>query len=136
MPDRRDFLQSSLLFTGGVLFASSRRASAAGEGYPANLFYTAEQPGIWDQKIGSHVPRMTLEDGQVTVFTKHGMSEEHFIVRHTLVGADGSVLGSQTFSPEDEEARSRYALPEGYRGRLYATSFCNKHDLWLSTLEV
>ena len=60
------------------------------------------------------------------------MTEKHFIVRHTLVTEEGKVLGAKTFSPNDEEARSSYKLAPEYKGKkLYATSFCNKHDMWV-----
>ncbi len=75
-------------------------------------------------------------DGQkVIVETDHGMSAKHFIVRHTLVSKDGEVLGEKTFTPDDE-AISSYTLPAGYKGKLYATSFCNKHDFWLAESKV
>ncbi len=64
--------------------------------------------------------------------TDHGMSVKHFMVRHTLVDADGKQLGAKTFIPEDGHAVSTNTLPENYKGKLYATSFCNKHDFWLA----
>ena len=101
-----------------------------------SIVYTNESPGKWDQKQGSHAPVMTVDGGKVTVKTNHPMSEKHFIVRHTLVLADGSVLGSKTFVGTDPEAVSQYDLPEGYSGLLYATSFCNLHDFWMSETKI
>ena len=63
----------------------------------------------------------------------HPMTEPHFIVRHTLVGDDGEVLGEKTFSPDNEKAVSEFKVPTGKKVR-YATSFCNKHDFWVTEL--
>ncbi len=67
--------------------------------------------------------------------TKHPMSSEHFIVRHTLVLADGTTVGAKTFTPADKP-ESSYELPAGYKGKITATSFCNQHDFWLSEMTV
>ena len=85
---------------------------------------------------GGEGSAITVNGGKVTVFTKHGMSEKHFIVRHTLVLADGSVIGAKVFSGTDKEAKSSYELPAGYKGKIFATSFCNLHDLWLNEATV
>ena len=84
------------------------------------------------KKVGSHAPQLTVAGGKVTVFTKHGMSAKHYIVRHTLVLADGTVVGAKTFAPTDAEAKSTFELPAGYSGAFYATSFCNLHDFWMT----
>jgi superoxide reductase len=60
------------------------------------------------------------------------MTEKHFIVRHTLVAPDGTVLGEKTFTPAEAKAESSFELPKGQGGTLYATSFCNLHDFWLT----
>lgn len=139
MKNRREFLKGSLLAAGGVAAAQAIPAFAdshgGGSGLPSNILYTAEDPGVWEKKIGSHAPQVRIEDGKVTLTTNHGMSTEHFIVRHTLISADGEVLGAVTFQPEDEP-QSSHQLPEGYSGKLYATSFCNKHDFWMTEVTV
>ena len=61
------------------------------------------------------------------------MSAEHYIVRHTLVSSDGEVLGTKTFSPSDNEAVSVYEL-ETVPEHIYATSFCNLHDFWVTKI--
>jgi len=137
MTNRRSFLQASLALGVGALAARTAPVAAAQDsGLPGNIIFTSANPGIWAGKEGSHAPQVTVEGRKVGVFTKHGMSEEHFIVRHTLVAADGTMLGARTFSPSEEEARSEHELPEGYSGKLYATSFCNKHDMWLTEFAV
>ena len=112
-----------------------RRGPATLGGLPANLIYSAAAPGVWQTKVESHAPQVSVADGKLTIKTKHPMNEEHYIVRHTLVSADGQVLGATTFYPSDKP-ESAYVLPAGYAGKLYATSFCNKHDFWVAELTV
>ncbi|MBV5317044.1 MAG: twin-arginine translocation signal domain-containing protein [Desulfobulbaceae bacterium] len=64
---------------------------------------------------------------KVAVVTKRTMSDQHFIVRHTLVLEKGTYVGATTFTPTDKP-ESSYALPNGYKGKFYTTSFCNQHD--------
>jgi len=91
----------------------------------------SSHPRTWSLQKGSHLPKIELTGGKVKVSTKHSQSEDHYIVRHTLLLADGTVVGSTTFSPEEKPV-SEYELPDGYKGSLFATSFCNRHDLWLA----
>jgi len=134
MNNRRDFIKSTLVVASGM--AIGRSALAGASLSVPGLIYTAEDPGMWAKKVKSHAPRVSKKEGGIEIFTKHGMSEKHFIVRHTLVTADGKVLGSKTFYPSDEEARSFFLLPSGSGGRFYATSFCNKHDFWVTEFQV
>ena len=64
--------------------------------------------------MDSHLPSIAIDGNQVTVETNHGMSNKHFIVRHTLISKDGEVLGEKTFTPDDDDAISSYTLPDGY----------------------
>jgi len=86
--------------------------------------------------MGSHLPLVSVKDKKVTILTKHPMSEKHYIVRHTLVAADGTVLGEKTIYPTDKKAESDYELPDGHGSVLYATSFCNKHDFWVAAVKI
>lgn len=134
MNNRRDFLKTSLIATGGMLAGGTARASSD---VPfAGVIYTADNPGQWAGKVNSHAPKVAVDSGKVTITTDHPMSVKHYIVRHTLVTPEGEVLGATTFTPADEEPVSTHQLPEGYSGKLYATSFCNKHDFWLTELSV
>lgn len=133
MSNRRDFLKASLAVAAGASAGSITLASADSGALPKGVIYTRENPGKWDKKVNSHLPVVTVDGGKVTVETKHGMSEKHFIVRHTIVAADGEVLGEKTFSPSDDDAKSVFELPAG-KTALYATSFCNKHDMWVATI--
>ena len=135
MTKRRDFIKASVAMTAGAIATRIAPASAGNASFPQGIIYTKDQPGKWAKKVGSHAPIVTVDGNKVTVKTKHGMSEKHYIVRHTLVSADGEVLGEKTFYPSDEEALSVFEVKQG-AGALYATSFCNKHDFWVTAFSV
>lgn len=99
------------------------------------LVYTRGNPGRWSGKVESHLPQVVVQGDQLYVETPHGMSPEHYIVRHTVATAQGVVVGEKTFSPNDRRAISQFQLPAGERS-FYVTSFCNLHDLWVSAFSV
>ncbi len=144
MKDRRSFLKGSVAATAVLTLASAEQALA---GYPltdskpvadsglAGVVYSKYSQGKWQGKAGSHAPRITVKGNIVTVETRHVMSAKHLIIRQTLVGGDGTVLGSKNFQAGDK-AISVYELPSGYKGPLIATSFCNLHDLWITEVIV
>jgi superoxide reductase len=135
MKSRRNFLKTAVATSAGVAIASMPNAQAASGNYPGGIIYTSENPGIWEKKVKSHAPGVEVKDSKVTIFTNHGMTEKHYIVRHTLVTPEGDVVGEKTFSPNDEDAISHFELPSGHK-KLIATSFCNKHDLWVTEFSV
>lgn len=135
MTERRDFLKIALSTTAGATAFNATGVFAGTASLPPGLIYTEANPGKWAKKVNSHLPVVEVADGKVTVTTNHGMSEEHFIVRHTLVTRAGEVVGENTFSPDDENAVSMFDLPAGETA-FYATSFCNKHDLWVAAFSV
>ena len=134
MTDRRVFLKATTLAASAMALGSMTSVFASPAPY-AGVVYTKDQPGQWVKKVGSHAPEVHLTGGKVTLKTLHGMSPEHFIVRHTLVLSDGTVIGAKTFTPSDMP-ESSYPLPAGYKGEVYATSFCNKHDFWVTRFTV
>ncbi len=137
MSDRREFIKGSLVTVAALAVSSPHIASASATGMPNGIIYTAENPGKWAKKVGSHQPQIAVNGQNITVTTKHAMSEMHYIVRHTLVLENGETLGSKTFKAEKaKEAVSMYELPGGYKGKIYATSFCNLHDFWLNSAVV
>ena len=138
MKSRRNFLKSSALLASGLAVSAPLLAKSKGNKTPSfpGVVFTEKDQGKWDGKAGSHVPKVTVEGSKVTLLTEHGMSERHYIVRHTLVDQKGNMLGSKTFYPSDEQALSTFDLPAGFHGKLYATSFCNKHDFWLKEFSV
>ncbi len=105
---------------------------------PENVVFSEQRQGKWKGKAGGHVPVVEAarkdDTLSVTVQTKHPMSEKHYIVRHTVVSESGQVLGAKTFSWEDKPM-SNYEIKIGDVGkseRVFVTSFCNLHDLWLA----
>lgn len=97
----------------------------------ADAIFTQEKPGKWDGKQGSHIPQVTFHEGEgaVSLFTKHGMSESHWITAHYLRDQDGKLLGLQNYKGTDKEARHRFEIPKGTT-RITAYSHCNKHGDW------
>ncbi len=141
MSNRRAFLKSSLAVAAGMAIGQVSPVSADSVSLPKGVVYTKENPGKWAGKVKGHTPNVEVEGNKVTVTTIHGMSDEHYIVRHTIVSKNGDVLGEKTFSPSDAMAKSVFELP-GTSSKyvwdtatLYATSFCNKHDLWVTEFE-
>lgn len=131
MKNRRDFMKTSLVASAGILAASVSPASAA-DNTKANIFaYSKKNPGRWAGKEGSHAPVVTVEGDKITIETKHGMSEGHYIVKHSLVTNTGEVLGENFFFPTDKKAISTFMIKGGHE-ELYALSFCNLHDLWVT----
>ena len=132
MTTRREFLEGSLLAASAMVLGTFTTASAASQPF-SGIIYTKSNPGKWSKKIGSHAPQVSIAGNKVTITTAHPMSQEHYIVRHTLVLADGTVVGEKTFyTPKDTKAVSTFELPAGYKAKFYATSFCNLHDLWMT----
>ena len=84
MNERRHFLKASLVLAAGVAVGSASRSSASAGAFPPGVIYTAENPGRWGSKVGSHAPVVSREGKTITVTTKHPMSEIHYIVRHSL----------------------------------------------------
>ena len=136
MIERRDFLKASLAMAAGVVVGTTTKSLAATGSFPAGVVYTAEKPGQWSAKVGSHAPIVTRSGKTITVTTKHPMSEIHYIVRHTLVAENGTVIGAISFAPDDPEAVSTYELPRNSGSRVYATSFCNQHDFWMTEFKL
>lgn len=111
---------------------------------PENIIYTKACPGVWKGKEGGHVPvaAADVSGNKVTlnVETNHGMSQEHYIVRHTVVNGNGKVVGAKTFSWEDEPASEfEFELLDKKDCKckeLYVMSYCNLHDLWLAQMKL
>ncbi len=138
MKSRRYFIKTGIAATLSVAVATPLLAQAHKPAFKidlSGLIYTKENQGMWKNKAESHLPKIKIDGAQITLTTDHGMSETHYIVRHTLVDGNGKVIGSKTFYPTDEPV-STHTLPANYKGKLYATSFCNKHDFWVNEFEV
>ncbi len=132
MSDRRTFLKSTVAVAAGLALGATNVSAETGP-FPSGVVYTAEDPGMWDKKVGSHAPQVSVDGDKLTIETKHPMSADHYIVRHTLVSSDGKVVGYQVFSP-DGTPKSTYATPA--KGEYFATSFCNLHDFWVTKVTI
>jgi len=147
MSERRRFLRTLAAGPAGALllpiFSQTGESTLAADiesvaeksgGLPENIIYTKDQPGVWKGKDGGHLPQISAstEDDQllVDVETLHGMSEKHYIVRHTIVSAEGEVLGAKTFHWKDEPV-SQHKIKAQPGSDVYVLSYCNLHDLWL-----
>ena len=135
MIERRDFLKGSAVAVSALALGVGQNVMASEGASYAGIVYTKDNPGKWEKKVGSHAPEVKVEGGKVMLKTNHPMSDAHYIVRHTLVLADGTVVGATTFTGKDQP-ESSYDLPAGYKGKIYATSFCNLHDFWLTEAAV
>ncbi len=128
-------MKSSLVVSAGLVAAGIAPASAAENTKASIFYYSAKNPRRWEGKAGSHAPVVTVEGNTVTIETKHGMSPEHYIVKHSLLTSTGEVLGESVFFPTDKKAVSTYTLT-GEHKELFALSFCNLHDLWVSEFSI
>jgi superoxide reductase len=129
--DRRTFLINSTLAAAATTVSKTSLAATEHALPPENLIFTEINGGMWQSKTRLHIPIIEVNENKVKIRTEHGQSERHYIVRHTLLLEDGTVVGASTFSFNDAPM-SDYELPAGYKGKISATSFCNKHDLWLA----
>jgi superoxide reductase len=135
MKTRRDFLKGSLAVAGATFVGTAALAQTSGK-FPPGLIYTKDAPGRWAGREGTHAPKPSLEGGTLKIQTPHGMSEKHYIVKHTVMTPDGKLIGEKTFAPTDTVAESSYALPAGFKGALWIASFCNIHDLWVTEFTI
>ena len=155
MNERRQFLKMVAAGPAGAallpFFAQTGQCSVAEDleqvaeslgRLPENIIYTKDHQGVWKGKSGSHLPRLAAERAggklKLTVATKHGMSEPHYIVRHTVVDGGGEVLGAKTFSWKYKPVSTyEVDLPAGGKSQsLFVMSYCSKNDLWLVQVQL
>ncbi len=136
MNNRRSFIKIGMVAVGGLAISKSVFAAQKVSHKTSGLIYTKNDSGKWSEKVASHAPNIEIDSNNITLTTEHPMTDRHYIVRHTLVNKDGEVVGSKTFYPDDPKAESTYELREGAKGKFYATSFCNKHDFWITEFEI
>lgn len=139
--NRRNFMRWGLAGAGlmtlnatPLLAAETKTAELIGAG---GLFYTKENAGRWAGKVATHLPTVEIEKSTVKVTTAHEMNGfEHYIVKHVLLDKNYQFLDEHFFNPTvDKIAVSTFTLPN-YKGTLHVLSLCNKHDLWLATIEL
>lgn len=140
---RRDFMRLSAAgAVAGLAAAQVKQAAAVGQPTPpGDIYYTQDHQGRWSGKSATHLPVIeTSKDGGKTIVkvtTPHETKGfEHYIVKHVLLDRDYKFLAEHLFDPaKDALAVSSFTL-DGYSGPLYALSLCNKHDAWLSGIDV
>ncbi len=138
--NRRNFMRLGLAGAGLMtlnatpLLAETKQAELLGAG---GLFYTKENAGRFAGKIATHLPAIEIEKSTVKVTTAHEMNGfEHYIVKHILLDKNYQFLDEHFFNPTtDKVAISTFTLPN-YSGTLHVLSLCNKHDLWLNSIEL
>jgi len=140
--ERRNFIQLGLMgFSAGIFSPLANAAETARLPVTADLVYSQGSQGRWAGKAATHLPTIEISqgDGKITasVVTAHEMNGfEHYIVKHVLLDKNHAFIAEHMFNPmADKTARSEFAL-DNYRGTLYALSLCNKHDLWISSIEI
>ena len=140
--ERRDFIGLSMAGVSASLV--SPKFAVAGNDEQAmagGVFYTKQNPGRWSKKVAGHLPTIEINqvDGKVRiqVSTAHGMDGyQHYIVKHVLLDQDYNFLNERMFDPmKDKSAISTFTL-DNYKGPVYVLSMCNKHDVWLNSVEI
>lgn len=142
---RRDFISLGLV---GAGFMTLNATPLLAETKPVQqlvgaggLFYTKENAGRWAGKVATHLPTIEIEKSAtgatVKVVTAHEMNGfEHYIVKHVLLDKNYQFLDEHFFNPAvDKTAQSTFTLTN-YSGTLHVLSLCNKHDLWLNSVDV
>ena len=110
MNNRRKFIKTTLMATAGVVTSTQLTPVFSKEpqlmekaktdklsSFPKGIIYTKENPGKWEKKVKSHLPVVTIKGEKVTVETKHGMSEKHYIVGIQLYLPKGKFLERRHF---------------------------------------
>jgi len=145
--DRRSFVRLGIVsgaasFIAPALARAGSATSLLSSNLAGGVFYTKEAPGRWGKKVGGHLPRIKKEVDtagkvKISVATAHPMSGyKHYIVKHMLLDKDFRFVAEKMFDPaKDKTPVSTFNLDK-YSGPLYALSVCNKHDTWISVIEV
>ena len=97
--------------------------------------FTADKPGKWAGKEGSHVPVAARNnEGSIDLKVPHVMNkgeieeDDHWIEWVFATDAAGEVIACQKFAATDDEAKITFVHPEGKTLSIFG--YCNKHGLW------
>ncbi|TSA39205.1 MAG: hypothetical protein D4R63_09705 [Methylococcaceae bacterium] len=140
--ERRNFIRLSVMGAGALGVAQhvlAQPTAAESLATLKNIYFTQQSPGRWKGKEATHLPVITVTpegaNCHVNVVTPHEMKGlEHYIVKHVLLDKNYEVLAEHIFNPLEDKIASSVFLINNYQGTLYALSMCNKHDLWLSSV--
>ncbi len=136
--ERRNFIGLSIAgISAGLIPSTSAFAKNKEKNMAGGVFYTKQNPGRWSKKIAGHLPNISIENsnGKVTVqvVTAHGMDGyTHYIVKHVLLDEDYNFLDEKMFDPTKDKAPISTFELKNYKGKVYALSMCNKHDVWIN----
>jgi len=141
--DRRSFIRIGMagaatgIIAPKIVLAGSLNNKISSNDMAGGLYYTKDSPGRWKKKAGSHSPILEKTDSGIQVVTGHPMKpNDHWIVKHILLDKDFNFIDEKFFNPAKENtAISNFDL-KGQTDVVYALSVCNKHDSWLTALEV
>ena len=128
--------------TAGVIQTNLPAKSLKDDPKAGGLYYTQEASGRWSEKASGHSPQVEAQKVsdkalKIQVVTSHPMDGySHYIVKHQLLDGDFNFLTEKVFDPaQDKDPMSEFMLQD-YSGPLYALSYCNLHDVWISAIEV
>lgn len=141
--DRRSFIRIGMagaatgIIAPEIVLAGSMGSKISRNSMAGGVYYTKESPGRWAKKAGSHSPIIEKSGSGVRVVTGHPMKPgNHWIIKHVLLDSDFKFVSENIFDPTKHKAAiSNFSL-SGQSGVVYALSVCNKHDSWLTMLEV
>ena len=138
--DRRTFITTGMVTTAaGVVVPQLALAADNSLNSPlaGGVFYTQTSPGRWASKADIHLPQVQSSGGMVMVTTRHVMDGyTHYIVKHVLLDAKMNVLGEHRFDPMKDKAPVSEFEVKDYRGKAFALSMCNQHDLWVTEFTI
>lgn len=139
---RRDFIRLNVAAVGTGLMAPQLRAETEpATSATSDLYYTKASPGRWSDKVATHLPTVEVSKttGKVVVkvVTPHEMKGyAHYIVKHVLLDSRYKFLDEHLFDPMTEKVPLSTFTLNDYSGTLYVLSLCNRHDLWLTAVDV
>ncbi len=141
--NRRSFIRISMagaatsIFTPEIVLASTNQEISKSN-MAGGIYYTKASPGRWAEKAGSHSPIIQKTNAGLRVVTGHPMIlHEHWIIKHVLLDQDFNFITENVFNPhKDKEAISDFAKSEMAVAAAYALSVCNKHDTWVTAIDI
>lgn len=140
--NRRKVLQLGTVGAAGALFIPTQlmalsKTSPLQTIMGGGLYYTKEQPGRWARKAGGHSPAIERKKNRIEVTTPHPMNGfKHYIVKHMILNHKFEFVSEHRFDPRvDEIPVSQYDIGR-LNHRVFAVSVCNKHDTWVTALDI
>jgi superoxide reductase len=140
--DRRGFIRLGIAGVGTAIAAPRLvLAGVADSPMAGGIYHTADAPGRWSGKAGSHLPIIEVakqaQGATIEVVTPHPVDGyRHYIVKHLVLDKDFRFVAEHMFDPMQEPVvRSEFSLG-AYSGAIYVLSVCNQHDSWLNMAEI